>query len=173
MPAHKPTIGILTSGGDCPGLNAVIRAAVKSGERLGYDCVGFLRGYEGLVDPVSYMPLTARNTAGILTQGGTILGSTNRGRFSATVGEDRRVDIDPKLLEQVATTVRQLAICGLVCVGGDGSLTIAQQLHEHGIPVVGVPKTIDNNLGSALMAKGRLDEAIKEFTEACRRTPQV
>jgi len=86
MPPHKPTIGILTSGGDCPGLNAVIRAAVKSAERLGYDCIGFLRGYEGLVDPVSYMPLTARNTAGILTQGGTILGATNKGRFSATVG---------------------------------------------------------------------------------------
>ncbi|MFM8702920.1 MAG: 6-phosphofructokinase [Planctomycetia bacterium] len=168
MPAHKPTIGILTSGGDCPGLNAVIRAAVKSGERLGYDCVGFLRGYEGLVDPVSYMPLTARNTAGILTQGGTILGSTNRGRFSATVGEDRRVDIDPKLLEQVATTVRQLAICGLVCVGGDGSLTIAQQLHEHGIPVVGVPKTIDHDLGATAFTFG-FDSAVACATDALDR----
>ena len=105
MPAHKPCIGILTSGGDCPGLNAVIRAAVKSSERLGYDCIGFLRGYEGLVEPVSYMPLTSRNTAGILTQGGTILGSTNKGRFSATIGEDQRVAIDPALLDQVATTL--------------------------------------------------------------------
>jgi phosphofructokinase-like protein len=168
MPAHKPTIGILTSGGDCPGLNAVIRAAVKSGERLGYDCVGFLRGYEGLVDPVSYMPLTARNTAGILTQGGTILGSTNKGRFSATVGEDQRVDIDRSLLEQVATTVRQLSICGLVCVGGDGSLTIAQQLHECGIPVVGVPKTIDNDLGATAFTFG-FDSAVACATDALDR----
>ncbi len=67
MTTHKPTIGILTSGGDCPGLNAVIRAVAKSAERLGYDCVGFLRGYEGLIEPVGYMPLNARNTAGILT----------------------------------------------------------------------------------------------------------
>jgi len=168
MPPHKPSIGILTSGGDCPGLNAVIRAAVKSSERLGYDCVGFLRGYEGLVDPVSYMPLTARNTAGILTQGGTILGSTNKGRFSATVGENQRVDLDPSLLEAVATTVRQLSICGLICVGGDGSLTIAQQLHEHGIPVVGVPKTIDNDLGATAFTFG-FDSAVACATDALDR----
>jgi 6-phosphofructokinase 1 len=168
MPAHKPTIGILTSGGDCPGLNAVIRAAVKSSERLGYDCVGFLRGYEGLVDPVSYMPLTGRNTAGILTQGGTILGSTNKGRFSATVGEDQRVPIDPALLEQVATTVRQLSICGVICVGGDGSLTIAQQFHEYGIPVIGVPKTIDNDLGATAFTFG-FDSAVACATDALDR----
>ena len=168
MPAHKPTIGILTSGGDCPGLNAVIRAAVKSSERLGYDCIGFLRGYEGLVAPVSYMPLTARNTAGILTQGGTILGSTNKGRFSATVGEDQRVDLDPALIHEAATTVRQLAICGLICVGGDGSLTIAQQLHEHGIPVVGVPKTIDNDLGATAFTFG-FDSAVACATDALDR----
>jgi phosphofructokinase-like protein len=168
MPPHKPTIGILTSGGDCPGLNAVIRAAVKSSERLGYDCIGFLRGYEGLVDPVSYMPLTARNTAGILTQGGTILGATNKGRFSATVGEDQRIDLDRSLLSQVATTVRQLSICGLICVGGDGSLTIAQQLYEHGIPVIGVPKTIDNDLGATAFTFG-FDSAVACATDALDR----
>jgi len=168
MPPHKPTIGILTSGGDCPGLNAVIRAAVKSAERLGYDCIGFLRGYEGLVDPVSYMPLTARNTAGILTQGGTILGATNKGRFSATVGENQRVDLDPSLLDQVATTVRQLSIRGLICVGGDGSLTIAQQLYEHGIPVVGVPKTIDNDLSATAFTFG-FDSAVACATDALDR----
>ena len=168
MTAHKPCIGVLTSGGDCPGLNAVIRAVVKSAERLGYDCVGFLRGYEGLVEPVSYIPLNARNTAGILTQGGTILGSTNKGRFSATVGEDQRVSIDPGLLEQVATTVRQLSICGLVCVGGDGSLAIAQQFHESGIPVIGVPKTIDNGLGATAFTFG-FDSAVACATDALDR----
>ena len=108
MKTQKPCIGILTSGGDCPGLNAVIRATVLSSERLGYSCIGFLRGYEGLVDPVEYMPLTPANTSGILTQGGTILGSTNRGRFSATTGKDNRLAIDPDLLTVVAQTVRQL-----------------------------------------------------------------
>lgn len=161
-------IGILTSGGDCPGLNAVIRAAARSAERLGYGCVGFLRGYEGLVDPVSYIPLSARNIAGILTQGGTILGSTNKGRFSATVGEDQRVAIDPALLDQVAATVRQLSIRGLICAGGDGSLAIAQQFHERGIPVVGVPKTIDNDLGATAFTFG-FDSAVAAATDALDR----
>ena len=126
MPPHKPTIGILTGGGDCPGLNAVIRAATKAAARLGYDCIGFLKGYEGLVDPVSYMPLPPQNTAGILLQGGTILGSTKKRRFSALVGEAERVGIDPQLLAQGAATVRQIGISGLICAGGDGSLAIAQ-----------------------------------------------
>jgi 6-phosphofructokinase 1 len=159
---------MLTGGGDCPGLNAVIRAATKSALRLGYDCIGFLKGYEGLVDPVSYMPLDARVTADILLKGGTILGSSNQGRFSALVGEGERVPIDPSLLEQVATTVRQLGIAGLICVGGDGSLTIAQQLHEAGIPVVGVPKTIDNDLGATAFTFG-FDSAVAAATDALDR----
>ena len=168
MPPRKPTIGILTGGGDCPGLNAVIRAATKAAERLGYDCLGFLRGYEGLVEPVAYMPLTAQTTAGILLQGGTILGSTNKGRFSALVGENERVGIDPELLANAAATVRQLGITGLICVGGDGSLGIAQQLHEHGIPVVGVPKTIDNDLGCTAFTFG-FDSAVACATDALDR----
>ena len=168
MPAQRPRVGILTSGGDCPGLNAVIRAAVKSADRLGYECIGFLRGFEGLLDPVAYMPLNPRNTAGILAQGGTILGSTNKGRFSATVGEDRRIAIDRGLLDQAATTIRQLSICGLICSGGDGSLAIAQQLHEHGIPIVGVPKTIDNDLGATAFTFG-FDSAVACATDALDR----
>jgi 6-phosphofructokinase 1 len=168
MPSHKPTIGILTGGGDCPGLNAVIRAAVKSALRLGYDCIGFLRGYEGLVDPVAYMPLDLHNTANILLQGGTILGSTNKGRFSALVGDGERVRIDPQLLSQAAVTVQQLGVTGLVCIGGDGSLAIAQQLHEHGIPVVGVPKTIDNDLGCTAFTFG-FDSAVACATDALDR----
>jgi 6-phosphofructokinase 1 len=168
MPPRKPTIGILTGGGDCPGLNAVIRAATKAAHRLGYDCVGFLRGYEGLVEPVAYMPLTPQNTAGILLQGGTILGSTNKGRFSAIVGEGDRVGIDAALLAQAADTLRQLGVGGLICVGGDGSLAIAQQLHEHGIPVVGVPKTIDNDLGCTAFTFG-FDSAVACATDALDR----
>jgi 6-phosphofructokinase 1 len=168
MPPSKPTIGILTGGGDCPGLNAVIRAAVKSALRLGYDCVGFLKGYEGLVDPVAYMPLDLANTANILLQGGTILGSTNKGRFSALVGEGTRVRIDPGLLSAAGETVRQLGVTGLVCIGGDGSLAIAQQLFEHGIPVVGVPKTIDNDLGCTAFTFG-FDSAVACATDALDR----
>jgi 6-phosphofructokinase len=126
MRPRQPTIGVLTGSGDCPGLNAVIRAATQAGDRLGYDCVGFLRGYEGLVDPIAYMPLTPQNTAGILLQGGPILGSTKKRRFSALVGEAERVGIDPQLLAQGAATVRQIGISGLICAGGDGSLAIAQ-----------------------------------------------
>ena len=167
MPS-KPTIAILTGGGDCPGLNAVIRAATKTATRLGYDCIGFLRGFEGLVDPVAYMPLTPHVTANILLQGGTILGSTNKGRFSALVGEGDRRRIDPELLARAATTMRQLEVTGLVCVGGDGTLAIAQQFHEHGIPVVGVPKTIDNDLACTAFTFG-FDSAISCATDALDR----
>ncbi len=161
-------IGILTSGGDCPGLNAVIRGAVKSAEQLGYECVGFLKGYEGLVDPVCYIPLHQKNTSGILNQGGTILGSTNKGRFSATVGVSNRKQLDPELLDQVQLTVKQLNLCGLVCVGGDGSLAVAQQFHERGIPVVGVPKTIDNDLSATAFTFG-FDSAVACATDALDR----
>lgn len=154
MPQFDKRIGILTAGGDCPGLNAVIRGVVKSANTHGYDVVGFLKGYEGLVDPVSYIPLTHKNTAGILSQGGTILGSTNKGRFAATVGVNDRLEVDPELIAGVKTTVEQLKLSGIICAGGDGSLAVAQQFHEHGIPVVGVPKTIDNDLSSTAFTFG-------------------
>jgi 6-phosphofructokinase 1 len=150
----NPRIGVLTAGGDCPGLNAVIRGVVKAAGTHGYDVVGFLKGYEGLVDPVSYVPLNHKNTTGILSQGGTILGSTNRGRFAATVGVNDRLELDPELVAGVKTTVEHLNLHGLICVGGDGSLAVAQQFHEHGIPVVGVPKTIDNDLSSTAFTFG-------------------
>jgi ATP-dependent phosphofructokinase / diphosphate-dependent phosphofructokinase len=152
--AEVKRIGILTAGGDCPGLNAVIRGVVKSANTHGYEVVGFLKGYEGLVDPVSYIPLNTKNTTGILGQGGTILGSTNKGRFCATVGVNDRLELDPELVAGVKTTVEHLNLSGLICVGGDGSLAVAQQFHENGIPVVGVPKTIDNDLSSTAFTFG-------------------
>lgn len=161
-------IGILTSGGDCPGLNAVIRGAVKSAARLGSEVVGFRRGYEGLVNPVSYIPLDTKNTSGIINRGGTMLGSTNKGRFAARIGVDDRVDLDPALLEEVQRTVHQLSLDGLICIGGDGSLAIAQQFHEFGIPVVGVPKTIDNDLSATAFSFG-FDSAVTCATDAMDR----
>lgn len=164
----KKKIGILTSGGDCPGLNAVIRGAAKSCWQTGYECIGFLKGYEGLYDPVRYVTLTPKNTTGILNQGGTILGSTNKGRFAATVGVQDRVELDCELIDGVRSTIDQLGIEGLICVGGDGSLSVAQQFHEGRIPVVGVPKTIDNDLSATAFTFG-FDSAIHCATDALDR----
>lgn len=165
---HTKRIGVLTSGGDCPGLNAVIRGVVKSASRLNCDVIGFRRGFEGLVDPVNYLPLDTRNTSGIINRGGTILGSTNKGRFAARVGVEDRLDLDPELLRGVERTLDQLNIAGLICIGGDGSLAVAQQFHEFGIPVVGVPKTIDNDLSSTAFTFG-FDSAVACATDAMDR----
>ncbi len=168
MARDTKRLGILTSGGDCPGLNAVIRGAVKTAERHGIETVGFIKGYEGLVDPVTYVPLNSQNTSGILTQGGTILSSTNKGRFAARIGIDNRLDLDPKLLAGVKATCDQLGLEGLICVGGDGSLAVAEQFHEYGIPVVGVPKTIDNDLSATAFTFG-FDSAVACATDALDR----
>jgi ATP-dependent phosphofructokinase / diphosphate-dependent phosphofructokinase len=168
MADSSKRIGILTAGGDCPGLNAVIRGAVKSAQRHGYEVVGFLKGYEGLVDPVCYVPLNNKNTTGILNRGGTILGSTNKGRFAATVGVNDRLELDPELVAGVKVTMEQLQLGGLICIGGDGSLAVAEQFHEHGIPVVGVPKTIDNDLSSTAFTFG-FDSAVTCATDALDR----
>ncbi len=143
---NLPRIGILTSGGDCPGLNAVIRAATKTGFWLGYEMIGFRDGFEGLIDPIRYERLTPHNTKGILVAGGTILGSSNKGRFGARKGVSGRAELDPKIVEKVRETFQLLQLEGLIVVGGDGSLSTALQFHEAGLPVVGVPKTIDNDL---------------------------
>jgi 6-phosphofructokinase 1 len=141
---------------------------VKTAEQHGWEIIGFLKGYEGLVDPVTYVPLTNKNTAGILNQGGTIIGSTNKGRFAATIGVDDRQELDAELIAGVKQTVEQLSLRGLICVGGDGSLAVAQQFHEQGIPVVGVPKTIDNDLSATAFTFG-FDSAITCATDALDR----
>ena len=166
--SDKPRIGVLTSGGDCPGLNAVIRGVVKSAFRLGYETLGFLGGFEGLGGPVRYRELTPQNTSGILVQGGTILGSSNRGRFGVTVGEDQKLSLPQHLIDMVGETVDQLRIEGLVCVGGDGSLSIALELYRAGLPVVGVPKTIDNDLSCTAFTFG-FDSAVACATDALDR----
>lgn len=143
---ERPRIGILTSGGDCPGLNAVIRGVSKSAFWLGYQVVGFKNGFEGLIDPIQWQLLTPEVTSGILVEGGTILGSTNKGRFGARVGKDGRAELAEGILDQVAETFEKFQLEGLIVVGGDGSLSTALQFHEAGLPVVGVPKTIDNDL---------------------------
>jgi ATP-dependent phosphofructokinase / diphosphate-dependent phosphofructokinase len=142
----KHKIAIVTGGGDCPGLNAVIRAVVRSADRRGWEVLGILGGYEGLLSPGNYRPLDCKAVAGLLSRGGTILGTANRGRFSAKVGhgDSRRLPVE--LLEETRQGVQKIGISAVVSIGGDGSLSIAQQMHEHGIPIIGVPKTIDNDL---------------------------
>lgn len=161
-------LGVLTSGGDCPGLNAVVRGVVKSTCRVGGEVYGFNRGFEGLANPIVFEPLNEKNTSGILAQGGTILGSTNKGRFVVRKGKDDCIELDHALLVEVANTFEQLGLDALVCIGGDGSLSIAQQLHQFGLPVIGVPKTIDNDLSSTAFTFG-FDSAVACATDALDR----
>ena len=163
-----PRIGVVTGGGDCPGLNAVIRAAAKAAHRRGWQAVGILGGYEGLLAPQQTMMLEGELLNGLLVRGGTILGTANQGKFSAKVGhgESRRLPKD--LLDATKRGCEELGLIGLVSIGGDGSLSIAQQLYEHGIPIIGVPKTIDNDLAATMMTFG-FDSAVACATEALDR----
>ena len=161
-------IGILTGGGDCPGLNAVIRAVVKSATRLGWETLGFHGGYEGLLEPVTYRALDHREMGALLTAGGTVLGTSNRGRFTAKAGQGEKAVIPNAILDEAKRNFDALNLRGLICVGGDGSLTIAQALFEHGIPVVGVPKTIDNDLEATTITFG-FDSAVACATDALDR----
>ena len=139
-------IGVLTSGGDCPGLNAVLHGVVSAATTRGYEVLGFLDGYEGLLNPVRYQRLDPVSVSHISHLGGTILGTTNRGRFVAKVGAGKKSEIDPKILKQARENCQGLNIHALICIGGDGSLSTSLQLQKVGVHVVGVPKTIDNDI---------------------------
>ena len=161
-------IGVVTGGGDCPGLNAVIRSVAKAADRRGWETVGVLGGYEGLLEPQRYRVLDHSAIAGLLTRGGTILGTANRGKFSAKVGHGESRALPTELLDATRAGMDALGLSALVSIGGDGSLSIAQQMHEHGIPIVGVPKTIDNDLQGTLMTFG-FDTAVACATDAVDR----
>lgn len=161
-------IGIVTGGGDCPGLNAVIRAVAKAAAKRGWEPLGIVGGYEGLLEPRQVMPLDYHALAGLLTRGGTILGTANRGRFSAKTGHGDTRQLPEELLQGVRDGMAALGVSALVAVGGDGTLLIAQQLHRFGIPVVGVPKTIDNDLAGTVMTFG-FDSAVACATDALDR----
>ena len=149
----QASIGVLTSGGDCPGLNAVIRAVCKSAAHLGWKTLGIKNGFEGLYD-IDYVELNYNEMDGLLARGGTILGSTNKGHFAAKCGNQNLLTIDPAVVARTKENFQALGLSALVVLGGDGSLSIAQQLYEAGIPVVGVPKTIDNDAPGTDMAIG-------------------
>ena len=164
----RERIGILTGGGDCPGLNTVIRAVVKCATKRGWDTIGFLDGFEGLLEPLRYRPLDYKEMDALLFIGGTVLGTSNKGRFAAKTGHGESNRIPREILDQAKANVQKLGLRALVVVGGDGSLTTAQQLFEHGVPVVGVPKTIDNDLEATLLTFG-FDSAVACATDALDR----
>ena len=145
----KKRIGILTGGGDCPGLNAVIRAAVKHGVTdLGWEMVGIHDSFNGLLStPYDTVNLVRDSVRGILSKGGTILGTTNRGDpFAFPVrGPDGSVTMLDRS-EELVEAMRILELQGLICIGGDGTMRIAHRLAQIGVQVVGVPKTIDNDI---------------------------
>ncbi len=161
-------IGIVTGGGDCPGLNAVIRAIVKSAHLRGWDVTGVIGGYEGLLDPPNVRNLDYAAVGGLLVRGGTILGTANRGRFSAKVGHGENRQLPKELLDATRDGMKQLDLDALISIGGDGSLSIALQMFRHGIPIVGVPKTIDNDLEGTIMTFG-FDSAVACATDALDR----
>src|SRR6516165_5622776 len=161
-------IGVVTGGGDCPGLNAVIRAVAKASAKRGWDCIGILGGYEGLLEPRRTIPLDYQILSGLLPRGGTILGTASRGKFSAKVDHGESRALPKELLEGVKEGMEALGLSALVSIGGDGSLSIAQQLFEHGIPIVGVPKTIDNDLEGTVLTFG-FDSAVACATDALDR----
>jgi 6-phosphofructokinase 1 len=165
---HRKRIGILTSGGDCPGLNAVIRGTVRAADKLDWKVVGFRDGFEGLLSPGDVTVLNKRTTAGIMPLGGTILGTTNRGHFISKSGLGESATVKPEVIEEARGVLKKHRIGGLIVIGGDGSLTTAQQLFEVGFPIVGVPKSIDNDLEATAMTFG-FDSAVACVVDALDR----
>ncbi|MBX9929857.1 MAG: ATP-dependent 6-phosphofructokinase [Gemmatimonadaceae bacterium] len=159
-------IAISTGGGDAPGLNAVIRAAVLSALDRGWTVLGIKRGYAGLLGDDEVVPLTREDVRGIAHLGGTILRTTNRGHpFAYPVqqadGSWKEIDRSDELIENA----RNLGIQALISIGGDGSLAIAQRLCDKGMRVVGVPKTIDNDVSGTVTTFG-FDTAVSTAIEA-------
>ena len=159
-------IAVNTGGGDAPGLNAVIRAVVRSAERLGWEVYGIRESYDGLFEDGGLVRLDRDAVRGITHRGGTILGTTNRGNplrwpVTAEDGSVSYVDRSQEVLDALA----EAEIDALIAIGGDGSLDIAHQLHAKGLRVVGVPKTIDNDLAATSLTFGFLT-AVETATDA-------
>jgi ATP-dependent phosphofructokinase / diphosphate-dependent phosphofructokinase len=154
---HAMRIGVLTGGGDCPGLNAVIRAIVRKGiDRYGHAVIGFRDGWRGPLEN-AYTELTIESTRGILPRGGTILGSSRTNPFKREGGAER-----------IRENLRGLHLDGLIAIGGEDTLGAAAKLSEMGVNVIGVPKTIDNDLGATDVTFG-FDTALQVATEAIDR----
>jgi 6-phosphofructokinase 1 len=159
-------LGVLTGGGDAPGLNAVIRAVVKSACNSGLECIGLEDSFDGLLEPGRSRTLTPRDVRGIMRLGGTILGTVNRGNpfaDSIQTSEGSR-NYSDRCIEMF----HKMGLGALVVIGGDGTLAIAHQFCGRGIPVVGVPKTIDNDIVGTTNCFG-FDTAVAFATDAIDR----
>jgi len=150
-------VAMLTGGGDCPGLNAVMRAVVRKGEReFGDEIIGFQDGWRGVIDGVA-RPLTVEDLRGVLPRGGTILGSSRTNPFKIDGG-----------VEACHASLERLGVDSLIAIGGEDTLGVAKQLNDMGVPVVGVPKTIDNDLSATELTFG-FDTAVQIAVEAIDR----
>jgi phosphofructokinase-like protein len=162
-------IGILTGGGDAPGLNAVIRAAVKTAQgEFDAQVLGIKQGFEGLLNAEGTLELTQREVRGILPLGGTILGTANRGNPFARRTRRNGEEIVEDASDEVVERIEALGLDALIVVGGDGTLRISMELYEKGCPVIGVPKTIDNDVGGTDACFG-FDTAVETAMEAIDR----
>lgn len=165
---RKRSIAILTGGGDCPGTNAVIRAVAKKAIlELGIDIIGIEDGFEGLINR-KWRKLHYGDVSGILTIGGTILGTSNKGdpyKYAIEKGKTLRFR---NVSKTVISNLKKLGVECLVCIGGDGTLFIANRFHKDGVPIVAVPKTIDNDLRGTDITFG-FDTAVSIATEAIDR----
>ena len=162
-------IAVLTGGGDAPGLNAVIRAVTKTAINVyGCDVFGVLDSYDGFIVEGGVIPLTLAAVRGILPRGGTILGTANRGNpFARKVikdGNEFVIDVS----EEIIAAIKKLGLDAVIVIGGDGTLRIARELYEKGVPVIGVPKTIDNDISGTEVTFG-FDTALMIATEALDR----
>ncbi|MEG1478696.1 MAG: ATP-dependent 6-phosphofructokinase, partial [Clostridiales bacterium] len=157
-------IGVLNGGGDCPGLNAVLRGVVKSAYQKKIEVYGFYDGYKGLIEN-HYDVLTPRQTQGILPKGGTILGTTNRDNpFHYPIKTPEGVIFQDKS-DYLITFANALGLDSIVVIGGDGTMAITHELAEKGLKVVGVPKTIDNDLSATDQTFG-FETAVNTATDA-------
>jgi 6-phosphofructokinase len=161
-------IGILTSGGDCPGLNAVIRAVTLAAAQRGYTLYGFYDGFEGLRNG-EYMILSENSVRSIETKGGTILGTTNKGNFGNVGKLETPSDEAMKSLDQIRAVVNNLQLNAVIAIGGDGSLRIASWIGQNaGIDIIGIPKTIDNDIAFCDTSIG-FNTAISNATDAINK----
>ncbi len=162
------TIGIVTGGGDAPGLNAVIRAAVRTAiNQYDMKVIGIENSFEGLMGEPQTTKLTKKGVSGLLPKGGTILGTRNRGHFVQHQRDGRDVFPEGPINEALAN-MEQLGMEALIVLGGEGTLAIADEFHKRGFPVIGVPKTIDNDLAATELTFGFMT-AIDIATEALDR----
>src|SRR5688572_19454736 len=159
-------IALSTGGGDAPGLNAVIRAAVLSAVSRGWEVCGIKRGFAGLLGEDEVIPLTERSVRGIAHLGGTILRTTNRGNpFAYPRKRDDGSVEEVDRSDELIATARSLGIEAIISIGGDGSLGIAKKLHDKGVKIVCVPKTIDNDISGTITTFG-FDTAVNTALEA-------